>query len=296
MNPTSQEAFHAAPKTSGLAIASLVCGILCVPIASIVLGHLALSQIKRAAGAVVGKGMAIAGLVLGYLLVLIPLVISLIGILSAIVIGPMGDMMFSASKDASKQGLANVFGSADKFSKKKKTSMKWPGKDTISAPHEFAIYQLKKWETNIDDASIWFLPNDPQREILEEEGNDIPDKILTTDGSLDKFKNAFGYNIAVPPATSRSLKNVESGPYPIMWTRGLDKGDTEWSEDSPWDGEGGHVLFSNGKVEWYESTESEYNDGGVFRKYRDDRAAQDAYTSDIGEAIPDDWVILKPGG
>ena len=99
MNPTSQEAFHAAPKTSGLAIASLVCGILCVPIASIVLGHLALSQIKRAAGAVVGKGMAIAGLVLGYLLVLIPLVISLIGILSAIVIGPMGDMMFSASKD-----------------------------------------------------------------------------------------------------------------------------------------------------------------------------------------------------
>jgi type II secretory pathway pseudopilin PulG len=292
MNPSSQEGFHTAPKTSGLAIASLVCGILCVPILSIVLGYLALSQIKRAAGAVVGKGMAIAGLVLGY----IPIVISLIGILAAIVIGPMNSFLDGAQEDAAKQSLANVFGSADKFSKKKKTSMKWPGKDTISAPHEFAIYQLKKWETNIDDASIWFLPNDPYIEVLEEDGNDIPDRILTTDGSLDEFKIAFGYNIAVPPATSRSLKNVESGPYPIMWTRGLDKGDTEWSEDSPWDGEGGHVLFSNGKVEWYDETESEEKPEGVFRKYRDDRTGQDSYTSDIGEAIPDDWEILKPGG
>jgi hypothetical protein len=296
MNPTSQEGFHATPKTSGLAIGSLVCGILCVPIVSIVLGHLALSQIKRAAGAVVGKGLAIAGLVLGYLLVLIPIVIPLIGVLSAIVIGPMGDILSSADKDASKQSLANFFGSADKFAKKKKTSMKWPGKDTISAPHEFAIYQLKKWETNIDDAGIWFLPNDPYIEALDDEGIDIPDKILPADGSLDELKDAFAYNIAVPPATSRSLKNVESGPYPIMWTRGLDRGDTEWSVDSPWNGEGGHVLFSNGKVEWYESTQTEDRPEGVFKKYRDDRGAQDAYTSDIGEAIPDDWEILKPGG
>ncbi|MBT6957898.1 MAG: type II secretion system protein, partial [Opitutae bacterium] len=229
----------------------------------------------------------------GFTLIELLVVISIIGILATIVIGPMNSFLDGASQDAAKQSLANVFGSADKFSKKKKTSMKWPGKDTISAPHEFAIYQLKKWETNIDDASIWFLPNDPQREILEEDGNDIPDKILTTDGSLDKFKNAFGYNVAVPPATSRSLKNVESGPFPLMWTRGLDRGDTEWSEDSPWEGEGGHVLFSNGKVEWYEETQSEEKPEGVFKKFRDDKSAQDAYTSDIGEAIPDDWEILK---
>ena len=209
----------------------------------------------------------------------------------------MGDLLFSASKDASKVGLANVFGSADNFAKKKKMKMLlWPGKDSISAPHEFAIYQLKKWETNIDDANIWFLPNDPAIEALNDEGIDIPDKILTADGSLDEFKIAFGYNIAVPPAGSRSLKNVESGPYPIMWTRGLDRGDTEWSRDSPWDGEGGHVLFSNGKVEWFESTRTEDRPEGVFKKYRNDRTGEDTYTSDIGEAIPDDWEILKPGG
>jgi RNA polymerase subunit RPABC4/transcription elongation factor Spt4 len=59
-----------APRNSNKAIASLVCGVLfmCAPasIAAIVLGHLALLDIKRAAGRMAGKGLAIAGLVLGY--------------------------------------------------------------------------------------------------------------------------------------------------------------------------------------------------------------------------------------
>jgi len=59
-----------APGNSNKAIASLVSGVLfmCAPasIAAIVLGHLALVDIKRAAGRMAGKGMAIAGLVLGY--------------------------------------------------------------------------------------------------------------------------------------------------------------------------------------------------------------------------------------
>ena len=148
----------------------------------------------------------------GFTLIELLVVISIIGILATIVIGPMNSFLDGASQDAAKQSLANAFGSADKFAKKKKRKMLWPGKDTIKAPHEFAIYQLKKWETNIDDAGIWFLPNDAQRDILEDEGNEIPDKILTTEGSLDKYKSAFGYNIAVPPAGGRGLKDGSRAP------------------------------------------------------------------------------------
>jgi len=57
-------------KTSGKAIASLLCGLLffipCLFIVAIVFGHLALSEIKRSAGRLKGQGLAIAGLVLGY--------------------------------------------------------------------------------------------------------------------------------------------------------------------------------------------------------------------------------------
>ena len=65
--------------TSGKAIASLMCGIftffLPASIAAIVLGHLSLSDIRKSAGQLGGKGAAIVGLVLGYAgIAVIPLV------------------------------------------------------------------------------------------------------------------------------------------------------------------------------------------------------------------------------
>ena len=72
-------------KTSGMAIASMVCGILglllwlpCIP--AIILGHLGLSAIKKSAGALTGKGMAITGLVTGYLMIAIIPIIAAIAI------------------------------------------------------------------------------------------------------------------------------------------------------------------------------------------------------------------------
>jgi type IV pilus assembly protein PilA len=66
-------------KTSGLAIASLVLGIFLffpLSIPAIIVGHIALSQIKKSAGGIGGRGLAIAGLVLGYLgIALIPFVL-----------------------------------------------------------------------------------------------------------------------------------------------------------------------------------------------------------------------------
>jgi hypothetical protein len=56
--------------TSGKAVASLICGLIVflfpVSIAAIILGHLALAEIRRSGGRLAGKGMATAGLVLGY--------------------------------------------------------------------------------------------------------------------------------------------------------------------------------------------------------------------------------------
>lgn len=68
----------AAPRNSGLALASMICGIvslvgmccyLGVPcgIAAVICGHMANAEIKRAAGVVEGKGMATAGLITGYI-------------------------------------------------------------------------------------------------------------------------------------------------------------------------------------------------------------------------------------
>jgi Domain of unknown function (DUF4190)/GYF domain 2 len=65
------------PTTSGLAITSLVCGIvglvtcLLFPgIPAVICGHLAMNQIANSPTPMVGRGMALAGLVCGYLSVL----------------------------------------------------------------------------------------------------------------------------------------------------------------------------------------------------------------------------------
>ncbi len=58
-------------RTSGKAIASLICGLFIfffpISIVAVILGHLSLSEIRKSAGRIQGQGMAIAGLVLGYL-------------------------------------------------------------------------------------------------------------------------------------------------------------------------------------------------------------------------------------
>jgi type IV pilus assembly protein PilA len=69
-----------ARANSGKATASLVCGILFVfwpaALAAVILGHLALSEIKKSAGRLAGHGMAVAGLALGYVgLALIPFIL-----------------------------------------------------------------------------------------------------------------------------------------------------------------------------------------------------------------------------
>jgi type IV pilus assembly protein PilA len=69
-----------AEKTSGMAIASLIFGILFLffplSLLAVVFGHVSLSQIKKSAGRLGGRGLAITGLVLGYLgIAMIPLIL-----------------------------------------------------------------------------------------------------------------------------------------------------------------------------------------------------------------------------
>jgi hypothetical protein len=62
---------QAYPVTNGLAVASLVAGLLWLAwfgsIVAVILGHVALRQIKQSGGRETGNGLAIAGLVLGYM-------------------------------------------------------------------------------------------------------------------------------------------------------------------------------------------------------------------------------------
>ena len=75
---------QAQPASSGLAIASLVCGICgfilgpLIGIPALITGHIALSKIKKSGGIIHGRGMAIAGLILGYISIVLTLLLIII--------------------------------------------------------------------------------------------------------------------------------------------------------------------------------------------------------------------------
>jgi hypothetical protein len=86
--PPPGYAGYRAARTSGLAIASMVLGIVWLfwlgSILAVIFGHVALSQIKRSMGALSGRGMAIAGLALGY----VGIALLVVSITAAVIIGP----------------------------------------------------------------------------------------------------------------------------------------------------------------------------------------------------------------
>jgi type IV pilus assembly protein PilA len=97
------------PQTSGKAIGSLICGIINVfPlfIVAIILGHLALSDIKKSAGRLGGRGLAIAGLVLGYLgVVFIPIIL----IIAAIDIPNLLRARMAANEASAAASIRNLY-------------------------------------------------------------------------------------------------------------------------------------------------------------------------------------------
>ena len=101
MQPYPGQPYAAPRPTSGLALASLICGIagilvvpfsfwiivpMLVPIAAVVLGHMALSQLKKRPD-LGGKGMAIAGLITGYVPVVLGVAFAAIMVVSVLMFG-----------------------------------------------------------------------------------------------------------------------------------------------------------------------------------------------------------------
>lgn len=82
--------FPPATRTSTMAIISLIAGILGFvqilpgigPVAAVIAGHIAKSEIKKSGGMVTGNGMATTGLILGYVMIALGLCLTCIFVLA----------------------------------------------------------------------------------------------------------------------------------------------------------------------------------------------------------------------
>jgi competence protein ComGC len=100
--------------TSGKAVSSLIFGIIALPttlvcigslfgLVAVILGHLALGQIKKASGLLGGQGMAVGGLICGYLSIAAAVV--LVPILAALAVPAVNAAMKKAKQAAATHHL-----------------------------------------------------------------------------------------------------------------------------------------------------------------------------------------------
>lgn len=103
--PPAPELKPVAKRDSGLAIASLVCGIVAwtifpfiSAIAAVVTGHLAKKEIRQSNNSLSGDGMALAGLLMGYIQLGLILLMAIVFVLViALVASPSSQLFGSIS-------------------------------------------------------------------------------------------------------------------------------------------------------------------------------------------------------
>ena len=231
----------------------------------------------------------------GFTLIELLVVITIIGILAGIAYMGFGDVLFSAGRTAAGKNLKTIYETLVQETRS------FPMNDDVKSADEFAVWFRNK--TKETRAELWFIQDDEEVRALEEDedAKGIPANIPDDANDFDaEQKKAIAWCIAVPgnDAETRSfVVNLRSGAFPIIWTRGLDKGDQTWPADSPWAGEGGHGLFSDGTVKWFDETTGKDEEGVFVRAInKEDGKDQKAEpTDDIGEALPKGWEIYDPG-
>lgn len=225
----------------------------------------------------------------GFTLIELLTVIAIIGILAAILIPAVGGIKAIAQRTTASQNSRQIALAYNTFS----SSGSRPrninkGANSQNEPYaansvaQFAGILAKRGSLNT--AEIWYITADP---ALASEVNNLADIKLVLDNPAQDQASAS--NLTVSPiswAVAVNLPiNADASTTPICWTRGLTTSGTWDSDDSPWEGDGGHIAYLDGHVAWYEDladdplVNNESSSGGT--------------TTNIGQAVYGSTNILE---
>lgn len=209
------------PSTSKAAVWSLVIGILIVPlgpiapIAAILLATIALTRIRRSAGQVRGKGLAIAGLVVG--LIGIPVSVFIL-VLVLIIPGPLPTNVMCAN-NLKQIGLALTMYESEH--------------DGIYPPSLSKLYENNEYITL--DPYIFVCPSSEEDPPEFTDAADIPDVAL------------WGSYVYVPPSPNDRLSTT-----PVCWDKQPWHVINTPSEHGV---QGRNVLYADGHVSFLRGTD-----------------------------------------
>lgn len=129
----------------------------------------------------------------------------------------------------------------------------------------------------LNDAAIWIAPAESSLPANRDLSTVLtPDRTATRPEFL---RARLAYTVV-----ARGLHTNLPSTTPIAWTRGL-RPDGTWSPDSPYKGEGGHIVFLGGNVQFYRNLAA-----SPLARFDDSKLT----TTDIRQALPPDAFVAEP--
>lgn len=171
---------RATTQTSGLAVASLICGICSLVIfplfflfapTAVVLGHVAQSKIKRSNGTIVGGGLALGGLLLGYIVGLLMLLL-----VAAIAIPAYQKVRQHSQDQAVRNNLTQIWYAAEQ-------QMLETGAETVS------YEELVGPEKSLQEESLQPVAGEDYRSLVIRRGDHSISVTLSTGRSVVYYSN-----------------------------------------------------------------------------------------------------------
>ena len=191
----------------------------------------------------------------GFTLIELLTVITIIGILAAILIPTIGnviDVARRSSASANARTIAQTYVSYSTGGSTPRT-IATPGMATGSAANgvaaniEDVAFIFSKFN-GLNTASLWFISTDEQLN-----GQKVPPSVIVGDPQAattvaPEFAKTTPKAWAFVTGLSTS---APSSTTPLLWTYGLQHNGS-WVVGSPWKGKGGHIGFLDGHVDWVE--------------------------------------------
>lgn len=194
------------------------------------------------------------------------MLLAVIGLLAAIIIPTVGRTSSCGGRSVASSNLRQIGQSTLIYASDHEDQL--PQVDTIQA---FA-FELAR-AGGLNDASIWIAGTEPGA------ASGLSTVLSADQSALEPRFAAIQPGIA---AAVRGLKITHPSTTPVAWTRGLQP-DGKWAKDSPYDGDGGHIVFLGGNVQWFRDLASaplaRFDGQGT--------------TTDLRAALPPDAVIAN---
>ena len=192
----------------------------------------------------------------GFTLIELLTVIAIIGILAGILIPTVGAVKKKASMVTSSSNLKQIaigYATYSNAGTRTRTIAQgaWSETSNKQAADMKDWAKLLAYHSELTDAGIWFISSD---EKVSNYAGTLPRSIgiKNADGT---FSEAADWAAITEEVISYSavvdMNANASGSTPLIWTKGLDDTTGTWSITSPWQGEGGHIAFMDGHVEFF---------------------------------------------